>query len=188
MLEQEDYNSEVEVIRKQIEILNKELSKYLMRDIKKKDMIKFKKDECVSFIMNNKAYIGCLSKDLLSTDKIVEFLLYTDVDSDKAVFCSLHDMPFLHVKLDDITNIRYSHDSEIALLALNCAENELFFDKKTHMLFPYKIGRAKKGGSYYGIFINNALGDSSYFTSKNFTREGLIGHTHLKTGSTLGIG
>lgn len=42
MLEQEDYNSEVEVIRKQIEILNKELSKYLMRDIKKKDMIKIK--------------------------------------------------------------------------------------------------------------------------------------------------
>lgn len=120
------------------------------------NVLRFKKGECVSFIMNNKAYIGCLSKDLLSTDKIVEFLLYTDVDSDKAVFCSLHgDTPRLHVNFDDITNIRYSHDSEIALLALNCAENELFFDKKTHMVFPYKIGRAKKGGSYYGIFINN---------------------------------
>lgn len=155
----ERYENELrEILHKWEEIhnlLTNLLDEKASNKAKKKGMIRFKKDECVSFIMNNKAYIGCLSSDLLSTDIIVEFLLYTDVDSDKAVFCSLHDTPFLHVKLDDITNIRYSHDSEIALLALNCAENELFFDKKTHMVFPYKIGRAKKGGSYYGIFINN---------------------------------
>lgn len=138
------------------DLLTHLLDEKASNEAKKKGMITFKRDECVSFIMNNKAYIGCLAKDLLSTDKIVEFYLYTDVDSDKAVFCSLHgDTPRLHVNLDDITNIRKSHDSEIALLALNCAENEMFFDKKTHMVFPYKIGRAKKGGSYYGIFINN---------------------------------
>lgn len=122
----------------------------------KKGMIAFKSDKCVSFMLNNKAYIGCLAKDLFLTDKIVEFYLYTDVDSDKAVFCSLHgDMPCLHVNFDDIINIRYSNDNEIHLLASNCAENDLFFDKKTHKVYPYKIQRAKKGGSYYGIFINN---------------------------------
>ena len=132
------------------------LDKKASNEANEKGIIWFKKDDCVSFIMNNKAYIGCLAKDLLSTDKIVGFHLYTDVDSDKAVFCSpLCETPRLLVNFDDITNIRKSNDSEIALLALNCAENEMFFDKKTHMLFPYKIGRAKKGGSYYGIFINN---------------------------------
>lgn len=130
-------------------------------EAKKKGMIAFKRDKCISFILNNKAYIGCLAKDLLLTDKIVEFYLYTDVDSDKAVFCSLHcDTPRLHVNFDDITNIRKSHDSEIALLALNCAENEMFFDKKTHMVYPYKIRRAKKMGSYYSIFIYNTSVDA----------------------------
>lgn len=125
-------------------------------EAKKKGIVRFKRDECVSFIMKGKAYIGCLAKDLLSTDEIVEFHLYTDVDSDRVVFSAPHgDTPCLHVNFHDITNIRNSQDSEIALLALNCAENELFFDKKTHMIFPYKIGRAKKGGSYYTIFINN---------------------------------
>ncbi len=136
-------------------------------EAKKKGIVMFKRDECVSFMMNNKAYIGCLAKDLLSTDKIVEFHLYTDVDSDKAVFCSLHgDTPRLHVDFADITNIRNSQDSEIALLALNCAENELFFDKKTHKVFPYKIGRAKKGGSYYSFFINNDCVDIAPCTDR----------------------
>jgi len=121
-----------------------------------KGIIWFKKDDCVSFIMNNKAYIGCLAKDLLSTDKMVGFHLYTDVDSDKAVFCSPHcETPLLLVNSDDITNIRKSNDSEIALLALNCAENDVFFDKKTHMVFPYKIQRAKQGEYYYCIFNDN---------------------------------
>lgn len=138
------------------DLLNNLLDEKASNEAKKKGIVKFKRDDCVSFMMNKKAYIGCLAKDLLSTDKIVEFHLYTDVDSDKAVFCSLHgDTPQLHVNFDDITNIRNSQDSEIALLALNCAENELFFDKKTHKLFPYKIKRAKKRGSYYSIFMNN---------------------------------
>lgn len=138
------------------DLLTNLLDEKASNEAKKKGIVKFKRDECVSFIMNGRAYIGCLAKDLLSTDKIVEFYLYTDVDSDRLVFFALHgDTPCLHVNFHDITNIRNSQDSEIALLALNCAENELFFDKKTHKVLPYKIGRAKKGGSYYAIFINN---------------------------------
>lgn len=149
------------------DLLTNLLDEKASNEAKKKGIVMFKRDECVSFMMNKKAYIGCLAKDLLSTDKIVEFHLYTDVDSDKAVFCSLHgDTPRLHVNFDDITNIRNSQDSEIALLSLNCAENELFFDKKTHKVFPYKIGRAQKGGSYYSIFINNDCVDIAPCTDR----------------------
>jgi len=118
----------------------------------------FKKNDYVSFMMNRTAHVGCLAKDLLSTDNFVEFYLHTNIDSDKVAFCLIDgNTSNIRVNLADISNIRYSNDNEIQLLALICAKNEMFFDylKKTHMVFPYKIGRAKKGGSYYGIFINN---------------------------------
>ena len=119
-------------------------------------IIWFKKNDYVSFMTNRTAHVGCLAKDLLSTDNFVEFYLHTNTDTNNVAFCLIDgNTSNIRVNLADISNIRYSNDNEIQLLVLNCAENEMFFDKKTHMLFPYKIGRAKKGGSYYGIFINN---------------------------------
>lgn len=125
-------------------------------EAKKKGTISFKKNAYVSFIANKTTYVGCLSSDLLLTDNIAEFYLHTNIDSDKVGFCLIDgNTSNIRVNLADITNMRYSNDNEIELLALICAKNEVYFDEKTHKVYPYKIQRAKQGEYYYGIFINN---------------------------------
>lgn len=116
----------------------------------------FKKNDFVSFMMNRTAHVGCLAKDLLSTDEILEFYLYTDVEYNNVEFC-LQDgnTSNLRVNLADISNIRYSNDNEIQLLALICAKNEVYFNRKTHKVYPYKIQRAKQGEYYYCILNDN---------------------------------
>ena len=156
----ERYENELrEILHKWEEIhnlLTNLLDEKASNEAKKKETFTFGKNAYVSFIMNKTTYVGCLSSNLSYTDNIAEFYLYTNIDSDKVSFCLIDgNTSNIRVNLADISNIRYSNDNEIQLFALICAKNEVYFDEKTHMLFPYKIGRAKKGGSYYGVFINN---------------------------------
>jgi len=125
-------------------------------EAKKKGTITFGKNAYVSFIANKTTHVGCLSSNLLLTDNVAEFYLYTDVDSDKVMFCLIDgNTSNIRVNIADITNMRYSNDSEIALFALICAKNEVYFDEKTHKVYPYKIQRAKQGEYYYCIFNDN---------------------------------
>lgn len=113
----------------------------------------FKKNDYVSFMMNRTAHVGCLAKDLLSTDNFVEFYLHTNTDTNNVAFCLIDgNTSNIRVNLADISNIRYSNDNEIQLLVLNCAKNEVYFNWKTHKAYPYKIQRAKQGEYYYCFF------------------------------------
>jgi len=116
----------------------------------------FKKNDYVSFMMNRTAHVGCLAKDLLSTDNFVEFYLHTNTDTNNVAFCLIDgNTSNIRVNLADISNIRYSNDNEIKLLALICAKNEVYFEEKTHKIYSYKIQRAKQGEYYYCIFNDN---------------------------------